>query len=556
MKKSKYSIGVDFGTESGRVVIVDIHSGETQGTHIVSYRHNVITEYLPMHSEKLPKGSALQHPQDYLDVLEEGIPSAIKKAQITPDQIIGLGIDFTSSTILPTDYNLTPLCFYQELAHSPHAWAKLWKHHNTKSQTEKIYRLALRRNEKWLRRLGYNVSEEWALPKIVEVFEKNREIYNNAAYFIEASDWIVSILTSTITRSNCSLGFKAFWDEEEGYPQDFFMELDEEFGSTVLEKLQGQVRNVGTRAGSLTKWWAEKLDLPIGLPIATGIIDAHSALLGCGVHMPNTLLMVMGTSTCHLMLDSDFKEITGISGVVKDGIIPGLYAYEAGQSAVGDLFGAYVNEHIPPSYYREAERSGISIFELLEEKASNLLPGEHGMLALDWHNGNRSILSGSDLAGVLVGLTIHTKPEEIYRAYLESTAFGAKTIMNTYQECGMQINEVVASGGLPKRNPLMMQIYADVLNKSIHVSQTDQAPAIGAAILGAVSAGIENGGHRTIGCAIQHMAQPIKFVYYPIKENVLVYQTLFNFYEKMCNYFGSQEVQMMKTLRQLRQGSH
>ncbi|MBO0958811.1 ribulokinase [Neobacillus sp. MM2021_6] len=555
MGDSHYSIGIDYGTESGRVVIVDVNTGEIKATQIVPYRHNVITETLPFYSNQIPKGSALQHPQDYLDVLEEGVPSAITKAQINPKQIIGLGVDFTSSTLVPVDYELTPLCFDPAFQHSHHAWVKLWKHHHTKPQTEKIVHLATQRKEKWLRRLGYNVSEEWAIPKILEVFENAPDVFTNTAYFMEASDWIVSILTSTITRNNCSLGFKAFWNESEGFPEEFFHELDSKFGSTLLEKLQGQVKNIGTCAGSLTKPWADKLSLPIGLPIATGIIDAHSALLGTGVSQPNTMLMVMGTSTCHLMLHPELKEIPGISGVVKDAIIPGLYAYEAGQSAVGDLFGSYVNGHIPQTYNLEAEKLGISVFDLLEEKASALSPGENGMLALDWHNGNRSILSDSNLSGVLIGLTIHSKPEEIYRAYLESTAFGAKIIMNTYQKWGMEINEVVASGGLPNRNALLMQIYADILNKPIKVSQSDHAPAIGAAILGAVAAGTENGGYNNIQHAIQYMAQPIEKTYYPTKEGASLYQTIFTYYEKMHNYFGIQHLQLMKTLGKHRSSS-
>jgi L-ribulokinase len=552
MKKSNYSIGIDYGTESGRVIVVDVDSGEIMGRHIVPYHHRVITETLPINSKPIPYGSALQHPQDYLDVLEIGIPCAISNARVHPEQIIGLGIDFTSSTILPVDHALTPLCFYPQYEDSHHAWVKLWKHHHTKPQTDKLYKLASQRKEKWLRRLGYNISEEWAIPKILEVFEDAPELYASTTYFIEAVDWIVSLLTSSITRSNCPLGFKALWNEADGFPDEFFHELDSEFGATIGSKLQGQIKQVGTCAGFLTKHWAEKLSLPHGLPIATGIIDAHSALLGNGVYQSDTLLMVMGTSTCHLMVNPELKEIPGISGVVKDSVIPGLYAYEAGQSAVGDLFGSYVNKHIPPAYVEEAEGLGISVFTLLEEKARKLFPGENGLIALDWHNGNRSVLSDADLSGVLMGLTIHTKPEEIFRAYLESTAFGAKIILNTYQEWRMEIKEVIASGGLPKQNALLMQIYADILNRPIKVSQSEQASAIGAAILGAVAAGEENGGTRNIIQAIRQMAAPIEKTYYPDKENVQIYQSLYTIYETLHNYFGIQRQQMMKTLKQLR----
>lgn len=555
MTNLKYSIGIDYGSESGRVLIVDVKTGEIKGMHVIPYKHGVITETLPNSSQLIPKGSALQHPKDYLEVLEEGVPWAIAEAGITPDQIIGLGVDFTSSTILPVDEKLTPLCFYSELKNSHHAWAKLWKHHHTKPQTEKIYKVASQRKEKWLRRLGYNISEEWAIPKILEIFEDAPNIYSATSYFLEASDWIVSTLTSTLTRNNCSLGFKAFWNETDKFPESFFNEIDVNFGSTILSKLQGEVKNVGTRAGYLSDQWAEKLSLPYGLPIATGIIDAHSAVLGTGVYQPEQLLMVMGTSTCHMMLNPELKEIPGISGVVKDGILPGMYAYEAGQSAVGDLFGSYVKEHVPESYYYEAQSSNLSIFDLLEKKAWALLPGENGLIALDWHNGNRSILSDADLSGILIGLTLHTKPEEIYRAYMESTAFGAKIIVNTYREWGMNVKEVFACGGLPQRNNLLMQIYADILNMPIKISQSDYAPAIGAAILGAVAAGKENNGYSEIEEAIQHMAQPIEKTFYPNPESVDVYETIFNYYKEMHNYFGLQHVKMMKTLKKYRNRS-
>jgi L-ribulokinase len=552
MAISRYTIGIDYGTESGRVLIANVTSGEIKETHVIPYRHGVMTEFIPGQSEPIPKGSALQHPKDYLDVLEQGIPCAIEKAGILPEQIIGLGIDFTSSTLLPADKELTPLCFHAAYQDSRHSWVKLWKHHHTKSQTEKIYQLAVKRKEKWLRRLGFNISEEWAIPKILEIYEDAPELYTSASYFLEASDWIVSLLTSKLTRNNCSLGFKAFWNESDGFPVDFFKELDFNFGSSILEKLQGEVKTIGSCAGFLTEKWSEKLLLPAGLPIATGIIDAHAAGIGAGVCRPDTLSMVMGTSTCHLFVHPELKEIPGISGVVKDAIIPGMYAYEAGQSAVGDLFGSYVKNHVPSSYSEEAENLGKSVFELLERKASALLPGESGMFALDWHNGNRSVLSDADLSGVLIGLTLQSKPEEIYRSYMEATAFGAKMIIDTYVEWGMDIAEIVASGGLPQRNALLMQIYSDVLNKPIKVSRSDYAPANGAAILGAVAAGKENGGYDDIKQAIRHMAPPIEKTYTPNPKSVAVYATIFKYYKQMHNFFGLHHVQMMKKLKQLR----
>ncbi|WP_318509142.1 FGGY family carbohydrate kinase [Bacillus sp. T3] len=270
MKNIKYSIGIDYGSESGRVLIVNITTGEIKGMQVIPYRHGVITETLPNSSKKIPKGSALQHPNDYIEVLEQGIPLAISKAGIKPEQIIGLGIDVTSSTLITVDETLKPLCLHKEWQDSHHAWLKLWKHHHTKTQTEKIYKLATQRKEKWMRRLGYNISEEWAVPKMLEVFEDAPDVYNATTYFIEAVDWLVSILTSTLIRNNCSLGFKTFWSETDGFPEEFFKELNLEFGSTILSKLDGEIKNIGTCAGFLSKEWSEKLSLPGGIARSNG----------------------------------------------------------------------------------------------------------------------------------------------------------------------------------------------------------------------------------------------------------------------------------------------
>ncbi|MDN4074359.1 ribulokinase [Fictibacillus terranigra] len=545
---AKYSIGIDFGTESGRVLVVNVNTGEIKSMHVECYPHGVITDTLPSHSNLLPIGSALQNPKDYLHVLQNGIPLALEKAGLHPHQIVGIGVDFTSSTVLPVDKYLNPLCDYPKYHSSPHAWVKLWKHHPTKNRTEQLLKLATERKEKWLNKLGNNISEEWMIPKIVEVFEEAPDIYRETEYFMEANDWIVSLLTNTITRSNCSLAYKSFWNEEDGFPIEFFSSIDVNFGDTILSKLKGEIKNVGTCAGYLSEKWADQLDLPIGLPVATGIIDAHSAVLGTGIHHSETLLMVMGTSTCHMMLNNKLKEISGISGVVKNAILPGVYAYEAGQSAVGDIFGAYVNKHIPETYSQEARMRGISIFDYLEEKA-NQLPPENGLIALDWHNGNRSILCNTDLVGALVGLTLHTKPEEIFRAYLESTAFSARIIFETYQNYGLNIKHVVACGGLPQKNALLMQIYTDVINIPIQVSKSNYAPAIGAAILGATAAGTHSGGFDNIKEAIKSMSQPIEKTYYPIQKNVQSYEKKYQIYKDLHDIFGMSHSYVMKSLK-------
>ena len=498
----------------------------------------------------IPPEFALQHPGDYLEVLHKGIPAAIRNAAVSPEQIVGIGVDFTSSTMVVTDDELEPLCFKKQYENNPHAWVKLWKHHGPSYEAQRLYEQAVQQNQQWLKRYGSNISTEWFIPKCLEILNQDAQLFHEAGLFLEAGDWIVSRLTNRIVRSNCSLGFKALWHETDGFPEAFLSTVHPELGPMIRTKLRGEIGRVGERAGALTAEMAEVLGLPAGLPVAVAIIDAHAAVLGIGASESHQFTMVMGTSTCHMMLNEQEIPVPGISGVVKDAIIPGLYAYEAGQSAVGDLFGWYVKQ-VPCTLEQEAAQSQMSVFELLEKKASQKKPGESGLVALDWHNGNRSILSDSDLSGLLIGLTLTTKPEDIYRAYLEATAFGAKVILDNYEQGGLQVNEVFACGGLPQKNELLMQIYADILNKDIYVSASDYAPAVGAAILGAVAAGEPLGGFDTIKEAVDHMKQPFLKSYHPIEKNVAVYAQLFRIYKQLHDHYGKRN-EIMKQLKQAR----
>ena len=543
-----FSIGVDFGTESGRVVLVNVHSGEIGAIEVIPYAHGVIDSVNERIPYALPFGSAIQDPQDYLEVLVKGIPKALETANIDASQIVGLGFDFTSSTLLPVDKEYTPLCFREEYKTNHHAWVKLWKHRLNVSVKNEMYWLAKKEEARWFRKLGHNISSEWAIPKIYETFLQAPAIFHAAVYFMAAGDWITTILTGKLNRNNCALGFKTFWTEEDGLPFDYFISMNEEFGHSLPDKLAGPIKKIGEMAGKLTNEWAEKLKLPAGLPVAACIIDAHSAILGNGVSKSGTLLMVMGTSTCHLMVHEKEREIAGISGVVKDAIIPGLYAYEAGQPAVGDLFGSFVKQHVPAPYEVEAMEKGLSLFQLLEQKAARQVPGESGLLALDWHNGTRSTLSNPDLSGMIVGLTLHTRPEDIFRAYLEATAYSAKKILSTYLATGMEIHEVVASGGLPQRNRLLLQIYADVFNLPIRVSHSEYAPGIGASILGAVAATSSHGGYDTTEAAMKKMVIPSEEIIHPIAENRQTYTLLYTKYKQLYQYFGTENPALMMDL--------
>ncbi len=541
----KYSIGIDFGTSSGRVLIIDVQTGAIIGMSVLQYKSGTMEKSLA--GKPLPPDFALQDADDYIEVIEKGIPEAIENAGINAEDIVGLGVDFTSSTVVITDENLVPLSRFAQHKANPHAYVKLWKHHGAIEEANLMNEIG-QQEESWLCHYGDNVSSEWLVPKALELKNKVPELLNEAAYLIEAGDWVVSTLIGENVRSNCAKGFKSFWNEADGFSKEFLAEIDEELPDIIEQKLDGRLSKIGEQAGTLSDEWSSKLGLPTQLPVATAIIDAHSALLGIGAIQKNQFTMVMGTSTCHLMLNEEQKKVSGISGSVKDAIIPDLFAYEAGQSAVGDLFG-YIVSNTPQQYVVEAQAQNISVFDYLGQKAAQKNAGESGLVALDWHNGNRSPLSNSELSGMLIGQTLHTPYEDVYRAHLEATAFGTKMIMNAYAEAGMTIDEVFACGGLPQKNALLMQIYADVLNKPIHISASDYASGIGAAILG----GVAGDCHPNIESAVQSMKQPLLKTIQPIPENVAIYEKLFGIYEEMHRYFGLEKPGIMKKLKDLAQ---
>ncbi|WP_286229473.1 ribulokinase [Neobacillus mesonae] len=555
MNTRKYAIGVDYGTESGRAVLVDVSTGEIIATHVTAYKDGVIDQHLPHSSIILDQDFALQNPNDYLTILSTSVPEVIRSSGISPENVIGIGIDFTSCTILPTDGHLEPLCFKEQYKENPHAWVKLWKHHAAQDEANQINQIALEQREEWLKRYGGKISSEWMLPKVWQIINEAPVIYNEAEYFLEAADWVTSILTGSIKRNSCAAGYKGTWHKKEGYPSpEFLKQLHPELQDLYETKLRGEVIPTGTKAGELTAEMAELMGLSPGIAVAAGIIDAHAGVPGVGVTGSGKMVLVMGTSTCHMLLSDKEVYVEGISGVVEDGIIPGLFAYEAGQAAVGDIFAWFVDRNVPAYIKEEAENAGLSVHSLLEKKASILKPGESGLLALDWHNGNRTPLVDADLTGLLVGVTLSTRPEEIYRALIESTAFGTRSIIDTFRHNGVEIKELYACGGLPHRNKLLMQIYADVTNMEIKISDSTITPAIGAAMFGAVAAGSRNGGYDSIETAAGKMSKLKEETFKPIQENVLIYEKLYKEYIHLQEYFGRGENNVMKRLKELKQG--
>ncbi|RFU63868.1 ribulokinase [Peribacillus glennii] len=549
---AKYAIGVDYGTQSGRVLLVNVQTGEELAVCVNPYKSGVIDNVLPS-GTVLGHDWALQHPDDYLEVLYQMIPKVMQSVQVKPEDVIGIGIDFTSCTMMPLNEDMEPLCLDLKWRDNPHSWVKLWKHHAAQSEADEITELAEKRGEAFLSRYGGKISSEWMLPKILQILRESPDVFEATDVFFEACDWLTYKLTGNISRSSSTSGYKSFWHKEDGYPdKDFFSELDPRLENILDTKMGGPIVPVGNRAGELTEAMAKRIGLLPGTSVAVGIIDAHASVPAVGAVREGQLVMAMGTSTCHMLLSHKETKVEGVCGVVEDGMIPGTFGYEAGQAAVGDIFAWFVEHGIPEYVKFQADQENVGIHEWLEKNASAYKPGQTGLLALDWWNGNRSVLVDADLSGLILGYTLATKPEEIYRALLEATAFGTRKIIDSFLESGLEVKEIFACGGLPQRNRLLMQIYADVTNREIKVAESSQDPALGAAMFGAVAAGKDKGGYDNIIEAAEKMARVKEEFFVPIQEHVDKYNKLYKHYLKLHDYFGYGENDVMVELKNLK----
>lgn len=553
MSEKRFCLGIDFGTESGRTVLVDVQTGHEVASSVYQYANGVIDEVLPGTNIRLELDTALQDPSDYINVLKTTIPEVLKKSGTSPESVIGIGIDFTACTMLPTKADGTPLCFFSEYRSNPHAWVKLWKHHAAQPEATRLNSFALRKGYSFLNRYGGKISSEWFVPKVWQILNEAPEIYQAADRLIEAADWIVWQLTGMETRNSCTAGYKALWSKSEGFPEpSFFSELDPRLANLVDEKLSRFIQPVGQKAGGLSQIAAGWTGLLPGTAVAIANVDAHVAVPASTVVEPGRMVIIMGTSNCHMVLSENEQMVPGICGVVEDGIIPGFFGYEAGQSCVGDHFAWFVENCVPPLYWDESRQRKVGIHALLEEKAACLEPGESGLLALDWWNGNRSVLVDAELSGLFIGMTLATRPEEIYRALIEATAFGTRMIIDTFTHHQVTVNEIVATGGLPDKNRLLMQIYADVTGMPVRISASSQAPALGSAMFAAVAAGQDVGGYQSILEASRHMAHLREEVYLPDPRAHQIYNRLFEEYHQLHDLFGRGGNDVMKRLRSYR----
>ncbi len=541
-------VGVDYGTLSGRAVVVRVRDGLELGTAVHDYRHGVLDRALP-DGRPLPPDWALQVPQDYVDVLRHAVPAALADAGVDPADVIGIGTDFTACTMVPVKADGTPLNELPEFADNPHAYVKLWKHHAAQPQADRINHLASQRGESWLPRYGGLISSEWEFAKGLQLLEEAPEVYAAMDHWVEAADWIVWQLAGAYVRNACTAGYKGIY--QDGYPStDFLQALNPDFGGFVADKLDHPLGQLGDRAGGLTEQAAEWTGLKPGIAVAVGNVDAHVTAPAARAVEPGQMVAIMGTSTCHVMNADVLADVPGMCGVVDGGIVPGLWGYESGQSGVGDIFAWFVEHNVPAEYHEQAKARGLSVHELLTELAAQQRIGEHGLIALDWHSGNRSVLVDHELSGVVVGQTLATRAEDTYRALLEATAYGTRVIVDSYTDAGIPVTELVIAGGL-LRNPLLMQIYADVTNLPLSVIGSEQGPALGSAMHAAVAAKA----YEDIHAAAKAMGSVKRGVYLPIPDNVVAYERMFVEYQELHDYFGRGANEVMHRLKARRRAA-
>ncbi len=552
---ANYVVGVDFGTESGRAVVIDVADGQELGSSIYPYSNGVIDETLPAPDDdvRLAPEWALQDPDDYLRTFQQAVPAAIAEAGIDPGDVIGVGTDFTACTVLPTKADGTPLASLPEFRRDPHAWVKLWKHHAAQPEADLINQTARDRGEPWLNNYGGKISSEWFYSKALQILDEAPDIYDATDRFIEAADWVIWRLTGIETRNSCTAGYKAIWSKQNGFPDaDYFGALDPRLADIVDTRMTRHISSIGEKAGELTEEAAAWTGLRAGTAVAVANVDAHVSVPAVTVTEPGRMVMVMGTSTCHLVMAEKMAQVEGMCGVVEDGILPGLFGYEAGQSGVGDIFAWFVDNLVPAEYFEQAEREGIDVHAVLEREAAKLVPGQSGLVALDWMNGNRSVLVDVDLSGMILGATLATRAPEVYRALIEATAFGTRMIIESFEESGVPVNDIVACGGLPDKNKLLMQIYADATGREYSIAASTQTPALGSSMWAAVAAGAANGGYDNIEDATAAMAKLRDEHYVPDPAAAAVYDELYAEYKTLHDYFGRGANDAMKRLRAIR----
>lgn len=535
-------MGIDCGTQSARAVIVRVKDGSIVSDFAMAYPHGILSETLP-DGTILPKGFVLCLAEDYLEVLPVIVKGVLKKAGIPAERLIGIGVDATSCTVVPCTKDGTPLALLPGYRQNPHAYIKLWKHHDVKKQAEEIERVAARRGERFLAYYGGSVSCEWMLPKVLQIYEEDRELFDRTTHYVDLCDWLTWRLTGRLTRSVNSAGFKGLWSARDGdISREFLDELYEGFGEAYHRKvLSGPVLLSGALCGYLSRTGADWLGLPAGLAVSAGMMDGHACVVSMGMKHAGEMALIVGTSNAIPILGDRLSAIKGFCGVVRDGIIPGFYGYTAGQIATGDMLDWYINNMASAQYHEEAKRQGISLHALLSKKAEKSRPEKNSLTILDWWNGNRSILCDQQLTGTIWGLTLSTRPEEIYCAMLQGIACGTRIIMEQGRECGIDIRKVFACGGIPRKDPFFMQQYANILNISVYAANETNSSAHGSAVCAAAAAGKAAGGYGSLIEAMEQMRMKDLIEYRPQQAYREDYEAIYRRYCRLHWILGSRD---------------
>ncbi len=532
------AIGVDFGTESARALVLDLVTGAELGSAVAAYPHGVIDRALPDTGEDLPGDWALQDPDDWLLALERSVTAAVRQAGLEPRAITGLGIDFTSCTVLPVSAAGAPLCTQPRWRGRKHAWPKLWKHHSAQAVADRLTEVALERGDAFIARYGGRISSEWYFPKLIEVWLEDPELYDASYGFIEATDWVVWQLTGNERRQTCTAGYKALWSPDGGLPPTAYFEAAYPGFSRPAEKLGDAFLPLGARAGGILPEAAARLGLAPGTAVAVGNVDSFASVPGAGVSEPGAFVSAIGTSICDMVVYREEIRLPGITGVVRDGILPGSYGYEAGQAAVGDMLGWFVRRIAPAQATHES----------LEREAAELAPAESGLVALDWWNGNRTVLADADLTGVIAGLTLQSGHKHLYRALLEAIAFGNRRIVENFAEHGVPVTHIVACGGVSRASPLLMQLFADISGLEVRVPAPSEVAARGAALFAGVAAGTFADIQAAVGATRPELAR----TYVPEAAVKPLYDELYSIYRSLHDLLGRSHVELLHRLKHIR----
>lgn len=549
--RASYVIGLDFGTLSGRALLVNTRDGEPVASAVMDYPHGILTECLPDGRTRLPADWCLQDPNDYVEVLCHTVNAVVEQARIPKEEIVGIAMDFTASTILPVDRNGVPLCNKPGYADRPHAYVKLWKHHAAQPEANEINRKLRAFPNHVADYYGPRISSEILLPKALQILHEDPALYREMDALMEAPDWLNFLMTGRRRRSINTVGYKAMYFNEAGYPPpSFFREIHPDLERFTEEKLRGQVCRMTERFGELNGEWAERLRLQEGTAVGCSMIDAHAGVIGCGITAPGRMMLALGTSSVQTVLSETPYSGSGVIGAIRDAVIPGYFAWESGLAAVGDQLAWYVEKCVEPEANGGARRVQERM-QSLSERAARLQPGESGLLALDWWNGNKTPFVNGCLAGVVVGMRLDTTSEKIFRALMEATAFGTMRILETFEQAGCRVKDIVACGGVAYKNAPLMQIYADVLGREIRLAGCDQTAALGAAIVASIAAGGERGGYDAYDQAARRMTRLRKERYLPNWERHAVYQRLYQEYRELTEYFGGKHSGLFDRLNEL-----